>query len=280
MTIHSFGVELATKYGFIEALLLGYFRYYIDAAELKQDKGKFHNGRYWTYASARGLAKHFPYFSEASTRRAVKRLIDAGLVLKDNFNKMSWDKTAWYSLSDECLEEVRGCVKMTQGVCQNDTGVCQNDTGVCQNDTTIPILSTYYNPPIGGNAREQTQNGEMVNEKHDPRFPGTKYSQEVYSQAVDAYVKFINLPLNANDVDELCCMVDECGLEASIHGLRTAGKNKVRKLSYAAACARNYVEDKDKPKSQRKTAKPKNDIEGTVAEAIRILNSQGGDPFG
>lgn len=273
MTRYSLEGELAKKYGVAEAFLLSYFQYYIELAEKKQEPEKFHEGRYWTYASMRDLAKCFSFYSQGKIHKALHHLIDEKILLTGNFNKYDWDKTTWYAFSDSGLNEVRGCSQRERGVHSVNEGVHNVNGGVHSvNDNTYSIHLS--NSPIRGNAREQTKSVEVVNEKHDPRFPGTKYSQEVYSQAVDAYVKFINLPLNANDVDEICCMVDECGLDASIHGLRTAAKNKVRKLSYAAACARNYVEDKGKPKKSRLPAKSKNDVEGTFNA---LMAKYGGD---
>ena len=106
----------------------------------------------------------------------------------------------------------------------------------------------------------------MVNNN---RFPGTKHDQETYNKAVSAYEKHIKPPLTASVVEEICAIVDDFGLEATIYGFRTASRNNVRKLGYVETCARNYVAGGDKPKRQR--GKPKNDVEGTVKEALRLL---------
>lgn len=113
-------------------------------------------------------------------------------------------------------------------------------------------------------------NAEQVNEEAN-RYPGTKYDQETYSDAVSAYEKHIQTPLTANIVDEVCAMVDDWGLEAVKYGFKTAGRNGVRKLNYVETCARNYVTNKDKPKKTRAQGKPKNDVAGTVEAALKLL---------
>ena len=250
MECHSFGVELATKYGITEALLLSYFRYYIESAEKKQEPDKFHDGRYWTYASTRELARRFPYINRIKLLRAIQHLVDEKLIIKGNFNKLAWDKTSWYAFTEKGLQELE---------------VVQNEPRVVQNEPTIPILSTY-SVYLGSSGNKQTDNAEAVNDNH---FPGTKYNQETYNEAVSAYEKHIKTPLTASVVEEICAIVDDFGLEATIYGFRTASRNNVRKLGYVETCARNYVAGGDKPKRQR--GKPKNDVEGTVKEALRLL---------
>ena len=250
MECHSFGVELATKYGIAEALLISYFRYYIESAEKKQDPDKFHDGRYWTYASTRELARRFPYINRIKLLRAIQHLVDEKLIIKGNFNKLAWDKTSWYAFTEKGLQELE---------------VVQNEPRVVQNEPTIPILSTY-SVYLGSSGNKQTDNTEVVNDNH---FPGTKHDQETYNEAVSAYEKHIKTPLTASVVEEICAIVDDFGLEATIYGFRTASRNNVRKLGYVETCARNYVAGGDKPKRQR--GKPKNDVEGTVKEALRLL---------
>ena len=250
MECHSFGVELATKYGIAEALLLSYFRYYIESAEKKQEPDKFHDGRYWTYASTRELARRFPYINRIKLLRAIQHLVDEKLIIKGNFNKLAWDKTSWYAFTEKGLQELE---------------VVQNEPRVVQNEPTIPILSTY-SVYLGSSGNKQTDNAEVVNDNH---FPGTKHDQETYNEAVSAYEKHIKTPLTASVVEEICAIVDDFGLEATIYGFRTASRNNVRKLGYVETCARNYVAGGDKPKRQR--GKPKNDVEGTVKEALRLL---------
>ena len=257
MECHSFGVELATKYGIAEALLLSYFRYYIESAKKKQEPDKFHDGRYWTYASTRELARRFPYINRIKLLRAIQHLVDEKLIIKGNFNKLAWDKTSWYAFTEKGLQELE---------------VVQNEPRVVQNEPTIPILSTY-SINLGSSGNKQTVNAKQVNEEAN-RYPGTKYDQETYSDAVSAYEKHIQTPLTANIVDEVCAMVDDWGLEAVKYGFKTAGRNGVRKLNYVETCARNYVTNKDKPKKTRAQGKPKNDVAGTVEAALKLLGGE------
>ena len=253
--------ELAIKYGIAEAFLLSYFRYYLESAEKRQDPAKYHDGRYWTYVSTRDLAKYFPFFSQGKLHKALHHLIDEEILLTGIYNKYKWDKTTWYALSDKGWREVKGCSQYEQGVHDVNGGV--HDV----NDNTYSI---HLFNPLGSSGNKQTTNTKQVNEEAN-RYPGTKYDQKTYSDAVSAYEKHIQTPLTANIVEEVCAMVDDWGLEAVKYGFKTAGRNGVRKLNYVETCARNYVNNKDKPKKTRAQGKPKNDVAGTVEAALKLL---------
>lgn len=103
MAKHSFEYSLAVKYGVPEALLLNYFRYWVCRNEEKQDAEKFHEGRYWVYDSTRELTKKHEYWDRQVWRKALEHLVKEGMLLKGSFNKLQWDKTCWYTLSDKAI---------------------------------------------------------------------------------------------------------------------------------------------------------------------------------
>ena len=272
--------ELAKKYGITEAFLLSYFQYYLESAERKQDPAKYHDGRYWTYASVREIEKSMDFLKRGSIHNALKKLKEQGLLLTGVFNKYAWDKTVWYTFSDKGWSEVRSCPKSGQGVQNLDRGVQNLDRGVQNLDRGVQNLddntySIHLSNPLCNRGNKQTDSAEVVN---DNRFPGTKHDQETYNEAVSAYEKHIKTPLTANVVEEICAIVDDFGLEATIYGFRTASRNNVRKLGYVETCARNYVADGDKPKRQR--GKPKNDVTATAEAMRKILEQSGDDLFG
>lgn len=95
---HHFDVELAEKYGMVEAVLLNHFEYWI---ELNRANGKnFYDGRFWTFNSMKAFSEIFPYLTEKKIRNALKHLQDEGLILTGNYNKSAYDRTLWYAFSD------------------------------------------------------------------------------------------------------------------------------------------------------------------------------------
>jgi len=94
---HCFEVELAEKYGILEALLLNYFRFWIQKNEANDVH--FHDGMYWTYNSIKAFCDLFPYASTKMIRNALDHLEEEGLLITGNFNKSPFDQTKWYALT-------------------------------------------------------------------------------------------------------------------------------------------------------------------------------------
>jgi hypothetical protein len=99
MSLHSFEVEHARKYGLAEAVLIKNFKFWIE--HNIDQKYNFKDGRTWTYISLRELAKNFDYLSEKQVRTAIDHLVNEGVILKGNYNKLAIDKTLWYAFVNE-----------------------------------------------------------------------------------------------------------------------------------------------------------------------------------
>lgn len=96
---HHFDVDLAVRYGMAEAVLLNHLEYWIEHNRANQKN--FFEGRYWTFNSNKALREIFPYLSEKKIRNALKHLQEEGLILTGNFNKLAYDRTLWYALTEK-----------------------------------------------------------------------------------------------------------------------------------------------------------------------------------
>jgi len=170
---HSFNVEIATKYGMIEAVLLEHLNFWI--LKNKANEINFYDGNYWTYNSTKALAELFPYVSLNTVSRALRHLKEEGLILSGNYNKISYDRTTWYAITEKgnsilqhSESDLSKCEmdspKMINGITQNDemdlpkmiNGITQNDemdspkviNGFTQNDKPIPDINTDIKPDI------------------------------------------------------------------------------------------------------------------------------------
>jgi hypothetical protein len=79
---HSFNIELASKYGVEEAVVIQNLFFWINK-NVANDKN-FYDGRYWTYNSAKAFAKLFPYLNESKLFRILKSLQDDDIIIKGN----------------------------------------------------------------------------------------------------------------------------------------------------------------------------------------------------
>jgi hypothetical protein len=99
MSTHSFDIEHATEFGLAEAVLIKNFQLWIN--HNIDQKYNFKDERVWTYITLKELAKNFSYLSEKQVRTAIDHLVADGVLMKGNYNKLSFDKTIWYAFVDE-----------------------------------------------------------------------------------------------------------------------------------------------------------------------------------
>ena len=95
-------MDLAVKYGADVAIFVHNIVYWVE--KNAANRVNFHDGRYWTYNSARALGELYPLWSRDQIKRLVKRCADLGLILLGNYNEDQRDRSKWYTPSDEILE--------------------------------------------------------------------------------------------------------------------------------------------------------------------------------
>lgn len=95
--IHAFDREIATEYGLLEAIILNHIYYWVDKNEVN---GKhYHDGKYWTYGSAKGFEATFTYATAKQIRTALDHLRAAGILETGCYNEKPWDRTLWYAIT-------------------------------------------------------------------------------------------------------------------------------------------------------------------------------------
>ena len=97
-----FSGPIAKKYGTNEAVILYNFAFWIKQNTANQRNVR--DGRVWTYNSHRALSEIFDFLSERQIRHILKKLEEAGAIIKGNYNAKKMDHTCWYSISDEVME--------------------------------------------------------------------------------------------------------------------------------------------------------------------------------
>jgi len=105
---YSFNIHIAKKYGVDEAIMIKNFQFWILKNEASEKHS--HKGSYWTYNSVSSFAKVFPFWTKSQVSRVLKSLIDKNLLEVDNFNKISYDRTRWYSFTDYAIHEMQKCI--------------------------------------------------------------------------------------------------------------------------------------------------------------------------
>jgi hypothetical protein len=96
--MHAFDPVEAEKYGILEAILLSNIRWW--TAKNEANGKHYHDGKFWTYNSAKAFAKLFPYASQQQIQRALKSLESARMISVGNYNSNPYDHTKWYAIDD------------------------------------------------------------------------------------------------------------------------------------------------------------------------------------
>ena len=117
-----------------EAIILQQIHYWL----LKNMNIK--DGYSWVYNSVKDWNKQFKWLSEPTLKRKFKSLEDKGLLITGNYNKAKFDRTKWYRIDYDALDE------MIHAKYQNDTTIVSKRYNArYQNDTTNTIEYTENN---------------------------------------------------------------------------------------------------------------------------------------
>jgi uncharacterized phage protein (TIGR02220 family) len=92
--------SLAVKIGLNEAVVLQQIHYWLGISK-HQIKG-----RTWVYNTYEEWRKQLPFWSVSTIKRTILSLEMKGLLQSDNFNEMKMDKTKWYSINYDTVQEL------------------------------------------------------------------------------------------------------------------------------------------------------------------------------
>lgn len=136
-----------------EAVILQQIHYWLVRSTNVND------GYKWVYNSMTEWHKQFSWLAIATLKRKFKSLEDKGLLITGNYNKAKFDKTKWYRINYDALDE------MKQRLYQNDTTRVSNCTnGEYQNDTTNTIDYQENTSDKAVAVEEQEQMDNVSNE--------------------------------------------------------------------------------------------------------------------
>ena len=105
--IHNFNVNLAVTLGLNQAILLNNLYYWIE--KNRANNKHYYDDKYWTYNSAKAFCDMFPYMSERAIRYALEGLVEKGIIIKGNYNKLNCDRTLWYAITDYGYTILQNC---------------------------------------------------------------------------------------------------------------------------------------------------------------------------
>lgn len=139
---HMFDTEIATRYGINAAVLFQNIAFWCNHS--RANGTNFHDGLYWTYNSVKAFQELFPYLGKSQISSALQKLLDEGLIVKGNYNKVAYDRTAWYAVTELGDTMFRKpSIPFTENL-QMD--LAKNGNGNSGNRKPIPDINTDKKP--------------------------------------------------------------------------------------------------------------------------------------
>lgn len=157
-TIYSFDTEHAKNYGTNEAVILYNIIFWVK--KNKANNKHLHHGKHWTYNSIQAFNELFDFLTKDQVRRCMERLEAKRAIIKDNFNENSYDRTLWYTLSDELYKKYIGHIENHLAKMPNADGenakchLAKMPNGAGENATPIPDINTDFKQAVKKHTQE------------------------------------------------------------------------------------------------------------------------------
>lgn len=154
--------DLAVVIGLKEAVVAQQLNYW-----LHSKSAKIINGRRWIYNTYEKWQKDsFPFFTIATIRRTFTSLEKQKIILTGNFNKAGFDKTKWYSIDEERLDELmsRRCAQNEQTMCSKRAdGTAQNEQTNTRYYTETTTDKDIYSSASAEQSKSKIQKNSSIN---------------------------------------------------------------------------------------------------------------------
>lgn len=200
---YSFNVEDASNYGVDCAVMIKNIDFWI--SKNQANNKHLYNGKFWTYNSNKAFLTLFPFWTENQVRYIIKKLSDMNVIEIGNFNKNSFDRTNWYTFSDEYLKE-KGASKRNGSMSKKPQMEAKKYTnGLVEIPTCI--IGTDNKPDINTN-REDAITFFMNDSPLEWGMFLTRFRNEFSNQEFEKFKEVFN------------CKVDEESLEFTLKKIK------------------------------------------------------------
>lgn len=144
---HSFNTDIAKRVGVDAAVIIENLYYWIE--KNKANSKHFYDGNYWTYNSIKAFNDLFPYWSIGQITRILRKLETENFIITGNYNKLAYDRTKWYSLT-----EIVYCIYRNQQM-----NSIESTNEIAETNKPIPNINTN----IKTNNKKETELDKEIN---------------------------------------------------------------------------------------------------------------------
>ena len=96
---HHFPPSIAEKYGVNAAIFLRDIYHWCESN--RNNNEYFYEGRWWTYQTINALCRRHTYWTKNQVEHIIRTCKKNGALLSGHFNENQFDRTCWYTLTDE-----------------------------------------------------------------------------------------------------------------------------------------------------------------------------------
>lgn len=181
-----FDSRVAMEFGVDGAVMLQNLYFWIKKNEANNKH--YHDGKYWTYNSTKAFSELFPFWTEKQINRILTNLEANGAIVTGNYNKVAYDRTKWYALTDLALSIIQnGEIHFTKQGNGNDQTVKPiPDINTDNKPDSKPDIYSDFEKII-----KQKYLGKKTKAVRDKVVPKLlkKYSVEELTRCLDRYAK-------------------------------------------------------------------------------------------
>lgn len=217
--------KLAVEIGLSEAIFIQQLHYWLRKSTHKKE------GHIWIYNTIREWNEQFPFWSERQIRRIIENLEKKELIVTGNFNKLQIDKTKWYRINKEKLNEISD--KSSEG--QNCQSYGQN---VHMERTFCPDGLDKMSTPLPEITTESTTDiKRVVIDTHEKELkePETAFS---FFQTNGFGI------LTPHVGEKIGAWIDDTNEQLVIHALKLAAENGILRWNYAEGILKDWEKRK------------------------------------
>lgn len=204
---YSFDTNVAKEVGVEEAVMLENIYYWI--LKNKANNKHFYDGNYWTYNTITAFEELFPFWSKKQITRILKKLEINNFIVTGNYNKVSYDRTKWYALTQKALcifpngemdlpKRENGFPQIGKSNCLNgEIELTKQENRIDQKGKPIPNINTNINTNINvyshWNSKNIINHKDLTKEIESAINKALKiYKEEEIINAIDTYKEILD----------------------------------------------------------------------------------------
>jgi DnaD/phage-associated family protein len=238
--------KLAASIGLNESIVLQQLHFWLERSN------HVYEGYKWVYNTYEEWKEQFPFWSESTIRRIITKLEKKGFIITGNFNRSKIDKTKWYRIDYEKLEELEQ--QQYTLIKQNDESTVQFDSSTVQNEQSTDeidspsvqseqsICSNWtddmlnLNRPIPENTTEITSEKKEEVEEEAPahsKLNPFKFFEENGFGVISPYIS-----------EKISAWISDLSEELVCEAMKISIENGSRTWSYVEAILRDWANRK------------------------------------